>query len=109
MRKRKSAAASTAVRLTLIDKIVVLGTPVCLLCGALILVGYSSVRRHREQIEGRIERWQTEYHLNDDEIRRLKELEYEFHGDGFSILFRGEPSSEKVDLHKADVDDMLKK
>lgn len=107
-KSRKSDDAPPPATLTLKEKIMVIGTPMSVLLAIMLLKGYSSLGNHREHIEKRIEKWRIEHHLSDDEVRFLRDVEFEFHGDGFAALFRGKPSDEELERHKAAVDALLK-
>ncbi len=107
-KSRKSDDAPPPATLTLKEKIMVIGTPVSVLLAMLFLKGYGSLKNHRNHIEERIEKWRIEHHLSDDEVGVLRDVEFEFHGDGFAVLFRGKPSDGELELHKAAIDALLK-
>ena len=109
-RKRKSRRSpdeSNPTTLTMKEKFIVIGVPVSIVLGLLILTNYASMKSHRKVIDARIKRWQVEHRLSDEEVTQLKKIEYDFHGTGMLSLFRGKPSHEEQIAHKEAVDEFF--
>jgi hypothetical protein len=67
----------------------------------LILFGWIHLQGTRSQgaiFDRRIEGWRGEYHLNDEQARRVRGIEEEFHGSG-NPLVRPEHTTEEVREH----------
>lgn len=116
VRKRKSRQSTgegTSIKLSNKEKVVVLGFPLCVIFGFLVLVCYGALKRGRQHaeagIEKRIEKWRVEHNLTEEEVGRIREIETEFHADGISALLGTEPSDEEKSLHKETIDGLLKK
>ncbi|MBK1817372.1 hypothetical protein JIN84_17260 [Luteolibacter yonseiensis] len=56
----------------------------------------------RQRISRRLESWRTELGLRDFQIRKLREIEYGFHGSG-NPFSENEPSAEEIDIHEKQI------
>lgn len=70
---------------------------ICLL-GILLFLLYVPFKA-RQALRERLESWRTEYHLSDEQIERIRQIEVEFHGSG-SVFGRPIRSVEEARLHE---------
>ncbi len=57
---------------------------------------------HREQISRRLESWRIEFGLHNDQMKKLREIEYGFHGSG-NPFSEHEPSTAEIEIHDKQV------
>ena len=70
----------------------------------LILAGsfhYLTARNQAASLDSLVERWKTDFHLTEDQARRLRRMEEEFHGDGDPFLRPGHNPAETSAHHAA--------
>lgn len=53
-------------------------------------------------ISRRLESWRAEFGLKDDQVKKLQEIEYGFHGSG-NPFFDHEPSATEIEIHDKQV------
>lgn len=65
---------------------------------AFFLPDVGNIFKHRQLISQRLERWQAEFGLEEESMRVLREIEYNFHGTGlpFSIPPRANAAGRKL-------------
>lgn len=56
----------------------------------------------RERISRRLESWKADYGLHDDQMKKLREIEYGFHGSG-NPFSEQEPSAAEIEIHDKQV------
>ncbi|GEP44431.1 hypothetical protein [Brevifollis gellanilyticus] len=95
-RKRRAVAAPA--KLSFRDKCMVIGVPILLLAVPAIILHFSSIRQHARAISKTVEEWRTIYHLNAEQVERIKKLELDFHSSG--SLLSSTPTRTKDEIHR---------
>lgn len=75
--------------------------------GALILIPalfgvIAGWNRRQSRLEHRLAEWRTEYHLNDDQLGRIRAIEADFHGTN-NWFFSEEQTAEQVMKHDEEI------
>lgn len=58
-------------------------------------------------ITTQVEKWRTQFHLNEAQVTRLKEIEFEYHGDGNPFGNFRTHSKEEIVAHRAQIRQLL--
>jgi hypothetical protein len=69
---------------TVRDRVVVFGAFAAVLLVFEVPIS-QSVMMERRIVSERLSHWKVRFHLSDSEIQRLREIEFRFHGSGFSF------------------------
>lgn len=95
-RKKKAAPAPT--KLSLWDKAIVFGFLFLFLILPAIFLHIHSINLQTASISRTVQKWKTTYHIDDEEIERIKQIELNYHGNGspFSI----KPARTRDDKHR---------
>jgi len=95
-RKKKASATPTA--LAPRDKALLIGVPILLLAIPALVLHFSSIHQQTTSISKTVTKWNTTYHINDEQAERIQQIEIDFHGNGspFSI----KPSRTRDEKHR---------
>jgi hypothetical protein len=69
-------------------------------------VHFVSTRQQRADLDSLIERWRSNYHLNDEQARRIRAMEEDFHGRGNPFLRPAHTQAATRAHHRAMADAM---
>ncbi|MEO8354007.1 MAG: hypothetical protein ABJF10_27125 [Chthoniobacter sp.] len=80
------------------------------IAGIFMIVGfafhYFATRQQAATLDSEVHRWQSDYHLNDEQVRRIRAMEEGFHGKGDPFLRPAHTPGETRDHHRAMADVM---
>ena len=62
---------------------------------------FHTTRQQTDSLDRLVQRWRTDYHLNDDQARRIRAMEQEFHGSGDPFLRPSHTQEETREHHRA--------
>jgi len=65
------------------------------------------LRAYQQRIEGRMQRWQSKYDLEDSQVEQLLAIEAEFHAYEKPFTFRSPPTEHERDKHRKEIADIL--
>ncbi|MBN8457351.1 MAG: hypothetical protein J0M04_05870 [Verrucomicrobia bacterium] len=84
---------------TVKDRVKVFGAFAAVLLFFFAIPASQSVMMERRIVSERLSHWKFRFHLSESEVQRLREIEFDFHGSGFSFI---EPkrSLQQVEDHK---------
>lgn len=84
-RKKKAVPAPTT--LSVRDKAIIFGFLLLLLVLPAILLHIHSINQQTASISRTVQKWKTTYHINDEQVERIQQIELDYHGNGspFSI------------------------
>lgn len=75
-----------------------------LLAGVVILpVHFAGTSRRDAVLERMMAQWRGRYHLNDDQIVRIKQIELDFHGSGSPFSIRPNYSKDEQHRHHEEI------
>jgi hypothetical protein len=87
---------------TLRDRVVVFGAFAAVLLAFFAVPASLSVMVDRRIVSARLTDWKLRFHLSESEIQRLREIEFKFHGSGFSFV-QTKKSHQQIADHKRDL------
>ena len=95
-RKQKTVPAPT--KLSKRDKAMLIGVPIVLLAVPALVLHFSAIHQQTASVTRTVTKWKTTYHINDEQVERIKQIELDFHGNGspFSI----KPARNKDEKHR---------
>lgn len=81
------------------DKLKAFGYPAVAFGVVIWLFIIGCVQQQSAHVDERLARWKKKYHLSDEQVVRLREIERNFHGSGNPFTSIGSPSPEEVAEH----------
>lgn len=81
------------------DKFKLVGYPALGLVGLSLLYHLTCIQNQKTLVSKTVERWQTTYHLDDEQAEQIKQIEMDFHGNGSLFSFRAIANAEEKRLH----------
>jgi hypothetical protein len=66
-----------------------------------------SVMLERRIVSGRLSDWKVRFRLSDSEIQRLHEIEFRFHGSGFSFV-QSQKSHQQIADHRRELSQAMR-
>ena len=89
------------------DKAMLIGVPVLLLAVPSLVMHFSSIRQQRASIAKTVEGWRAVYHINDEQVERIKQIEIGFHGNGSPFSIRPVHTKEGKRRHHQEISDLM--
>jgi hypothetical protein len=83
---------------TLKDRVVVFGAFAAVLLAFFAVPASLSVMVDRRIVSERLTDWKLRFHLSESEVQRLREIEFRFHGSGFSFV-QTKKSHQQIEEH----------
>ena len=89
------------------DRLFIGGLVLSLIALVLGIYGLIGLRAYQQRIEGRMQRWQSKYDLEDSQVEQLLAIEAEFHAYEKPFTFRSPPTEHEGDKHRKEIADIL--
>lgn len=104
--KKKRADKAEPIRFTLKDHLQLWGTVGGIFAVAALGFHFSATHQQQVAFDELIAKWRVSYHLTDDQARRLRAMEADFHGNG-NPFFRPAHTLEETRAHHRQMADVM--
>jgi hypothetical protein len=81
------------------DKIMAFGIPLTVFGLVVGVMVNGSIEQHSQVLDTQLSRWRELYHLNEEQVKSIKRIELEFHGNGSPFTVIGTHSPTEIHQH----------
>jgi hypothetical protein len=97
--RKKRPAKPKGATFPLKDKIIAFGIPLTVFGLVVGIMINGSIEKHSQVLDTKLSRWREVYHLNEAQVKAIKRIEIEFHGNGSPFTVIGTHSSAEIHQH----------
>jgi hypothetical protein len=104
---RKNKAPQPPTKVSRADKFKLIGIPLLWLCGMALLYHFACVTHQTSQINKTVNGWKSKYHIDDEQARRIIEIELGFHGSGSPFSLGARPAKDDKYRHHEEISQLM--